>query len=493
MRILLARRHQLSSGTEPQNNSEEKNMRTLAAVAFAAAAVTPCAAQESANMALVGFHDLQARSAYQPVIHKQGERWIAYVGHHGGKSMNPLTGAVELNGTSLVDVTDPRAPKILSHIPGEPGEGERGGAQMVRVCDGATLPRADKSRVYLLRTFGESAHEVWDVTQPEKPQLVTTVVKGLGGTHKSWWECGTGIAYLVSGGEGWRTRRMTQVYDLSDPARPRFIRDFGLPGQQAGAQGPNPTQLHGMISAWPKRNRIYFGYGTSQPGILQIVDRDKLLNGPKEPTDANLRYPEMGHLEMPPIYGAHTAYPLLDLDVAEFAKDQGGGKRDFVVVVNEEVQNECRQPRQMVWIVDVTTESKPLGVASWTVPEASGSFCTRGGRFGAHSSNENMTPIYYRRVVFIAFFNAGVRALDIRDPYHPKEIGYYIPAITQKTAQRCVDFGDVRRCRIAIQTNNVEVDDRGYIYIVDRANTGMHVLQLTGEARNVANWEGVAK
>jgi hypothetical protein len=248
-----------------------------------------------------------------------------------------------------------------------------------------------------------------------------------------------------------------------------------------------------MISAWPKRNRIYFGYGTSQPGILQIVDRDKLLNGPKEPTDANLRYPEMGHLEMPPIYGAHTAYPLLDLDVAEFAKDQGGGKRDFVVVVNEEVQNECRQPRQMVWIVDVTTESKPLGVASWTVPEASGSFCTRGGRFGAHSSNENMTPIYYRRVVFIAFFNAGVRALDIRDPYHPKEIGYYIPAITQKTAQRCVDFGDVRRCRIAIQTNNVEVDDRGYIYIVDRANTGMHVLQLTGEARNVANWEGVAK
>ena len=40
--------------------------------------------------------------------------------------------------------------------------------------------------------------------------------------------------------------------------------------------------------------------------------------------------------------------------------------------------------------------------------------------------------------------------------------------------------------RRAIQTNNVEVDDRGYIYIVDRANTGMHILELGGAARQVA-------
>jgi len=34
----------------------------------------------------------------------------------------------------------------------------------------------------------------------------------------------------------------------------------------------------------------------------------------------------------------------------------------------------------------------------------------------------------------------------------------------------------------------VEVDERGYVYIVDRANTGMHILQLTGEARKAANF-----
>ena len=57
---------------------------------------------EKSNMELVGYSDLQARSAYQPVIQKQGDRWIAYVGHHGGVQPNQLTGKDELNGTSDV-------------------------------------------------------------------------------------------------------------------------------------------------------------------------------------------------------------------------------------------------------------------------------------------------------------------------------------------------------------------------------------------------------
>src|SRR5690349_13035773 len=61
---------------------------------------------ESKNMELVGYSDLQGRSSYQPTIHKQGNRWIAYIGHHGGSAMNTLTGQMEDNGTSIVDVTD---------------------------------------------------------------------------------------------------------------------------------------------------------------------------------------------------------------------------------------------------------------------------------------------------------------------------------------------------------------------------------------------------
>ena len=448
---------------------------------------------EAQNMRLVGYNDLQSRSAYQPTIHKQGDRYIAYIGHHGGtpevpKPINPLTGQPEFNGTSIVDVTDPAHPKYLKHIPGLAGNYEDGGAQMVRVCDGKTLPKADPAKFYMLRVFGGQAQETWDVTDPANPTLLARI-DGLKDTHKNWWECDTGIAYLVAGNPEWRVRRMTEIYDLSDPAHPVKIRDFGLPGQQPGATGAIPADLHGPISTGPQGNRVYFGYGTNKGGVLQIIDREKLLNGPKDPTPENLRYPVVGELNMMPFNGAHTTFPMLKMPIAEFAKDKEGSTRDIVMIVDEQIRNECDEPRQMVWFVDVTIEAHPMVISNFQVPEASGHFCDRGGRFGSHSSNESMAPIFYKKVAFITYFNAGVRAVDVRDPYHPKEIGYFIPAITEATDKRCVKVDGKDRCKVAIQSNNVETDDRGYVYVVDRANTGMHILELTPEAKKAAGIE----
>ena len=181
---------------------------------------------EASNMRLVGYNDLQARSAYQPTIHHQGDRWIAYIGHHGGtdeipEPVNPLTGKAE--PTAPRSSTSPiRAhPKYLHHIPGQEGKYESGGAQMVRVCDGKTLPKGDPNKVYMLRAFGSSgARDLGRRPIPPIRCCVARIGEGLKDTHKNWWECDTGIAYLVSGVPGWRVRRMTQVYDLSDPAHP---------------------------------------------------------------------------------------------------------------------------------------------------------------------------------------------------------------------------------------------------------------------------------
>ena len=431
------------------------------------------------NMVLLGHDDLQGRSSYQPVVRENRGRWIAYVGHHGGKKLNPLTGREEDNGTSIVDVTDPRKPRYLAHVPGEPGQAEQGGAQMVRVCNGSELPKGDKSKVYMLRNFGNKAHEMWDVTTPEKPVRLAVIIEGLKDTHKSWWECDSGIGYLVSGLGDWRTRRMTQIFDLSDPVKPRFIRNFGLVGQQPGATGPVPTELHGLVSTGPKGNRLYFGYGTNKSGVMQIVDRQKLISGPAEPTPENLLAPQVGRLDLNMNNGAHTALPVLGMQVAEFTKDKDQGKRDIVVVVDESLANECTEPRQFVWIADVTDEKTPVVISTFNVAESPGNFCSRGGRFGSHSSNENQQPKYYGKYVFVAWFNAGIRAVDIRDPYHPREAGYYIPATTAKTDKRCVkDAAGAERCKIAIQTNNLDVDDRGYLYAVDRADTGLHIVEF---------------
>jgi hypothetical protein len=350
------------------------------------------------------------------------------------------------------------------------------------------LPRANKSKVYLLRSRGTVSHEMWDVTDPAKPSLMNVVESGLRDTHKSWWECDSGMALLVSGAPGWRAKRMGQVYDLADPSEPQFVRDFGLPGQEPGSTGPQPSDMHGAISTGPKGNRIYAGYGTTKSGVIEILDRDKLIHGPKEPTAANLESPMIARLDLPPDVGAHTTFPMIGVDVPNLGKyGPAISKRNFLLIVGETTDNECQAVEQMMHVFDITDESKIFGISTYYVPEPSGNFCSRGGRFGTHSTNESMTPVFYNRIVFIAYFNAGLRAVDVRDPYNPKEIAYYIPAITDKTDKRCVGTGDAAKCKIAIQTNNVEVDDRGYIYIVDRANTGMHILQLTGDARKIEN------
>jgi hypothetical protein len=454
---------------------------------------------EAHDMELVGHDDLQGRSAYQPTIHQQRGRWIAYVGHHGGRARNPLTGVDEGNGTSIVDVTDPARPRYLAHIPGVPGASAAGGAQMARVCEGSTLPKGAAGKTYLLRTLGnampDSSHEVWDVTDPARPEKVSTVVSGLTSTHKNWWECDTGIAYLVSGDlvrreplavgpSGWRTWRMTKIYDLGDPAKPIFIRDFGLAGQEPGSTGPIPI-AHGTHGPIVFGNRVYFAHGTSAEGMLQIVDRQKLLTGPREPTAANLNFPEISRLYMSPNWGGHTAFPVLGVTIPDWAPNTQGRVRDFVVLVSESIGNECRENRHATFMVDITTEAKPFSVANFQVPESLGNFCRRGGRFGPHSSSESFAPIFYRKLVFIAYFNGGVRAMDVRNPYAPREAAFYIPATTERTAERCVTTNGQRSCKVAIQTNNVEADERGFVYLVDRAKTGMHIVRLTGEARKI--------
>src|SRR5258705_6944342 len=154
-------------------------MAVVVAVLGSALAVTMTAQQkvESRDMTLLGSNDLQARSAYQPIIQKQGDRYIAYIGHHAGTMPNLLNGRMEDNGTSVVDVTNPKAPKYIAHIPGVGDAQGPGQSQMVRACSG--LPKADRNKTFLLRPIGTSGHEVWHVTTPENPTKVSTAVTGL--------------------------------------------------------------------------------------------------------------------------------------------------------------------------------------------------------------------------------------------------------------------------------------------------------------------------
>lgn len=468
---------------------------------------------EKKNIRWVGHNDLQARSAYQPTIQKQGNRYIAYVGHHTGLVLNPLNGVTEFSGTSIVDVTDPRRPQYLAHIPGVDavagGFSESGGAQMTRVCSGDVLPQGTPGKVYLLRSLGSISHQIWDVTNPASPSLLSTVMSGLTNTHKNFWECETGIAYLVAGAgagspnpDGWKVNQHMVVYNLANPAAPQYIRDFGLAGTNPTSSLPVPAgaSLHGPISV-PSKNRIYLAMGVNRSGNIQILDRSKVLpppwgnaviSDPVRPTDAELQAAQLGLLQMPSDAGAHTTFPLFDIPVPAFANHTNprAGLRNLIVMVSESFNARCQDFPQLASIIDATEEKRMWPLSTMMVDERTGNppFCSRGARFAAHSSNESFYAPWYGKLIATSWFNAGTRIWDIRDPYHPQEVAYFIPPANDKTSLSCAPGSNPPSdCKANVMTNNVELDDRGLIYAVDRANSGMDILSLSGSAANIVS------
>jgi len=155
-----------------------------------------------------------------------------------------------------------------------------------------------------------------------------------------------------------------------------------------------------------------------------------------------------------------------------------------------------RPAPHLAFLLDITHEAPPWPLSTFRVQETQGDYCGRGGRFGAHSSAESFYPPYYGKIAVLAWFNAGVRIWDIRDPFAIHEVGYFVPPANQNTVPTCSnaetreggEFGTqtaTSTCKKAGVTNNVEIDDRGLIYGADRAGGGLHILRLTGNAAQI--------
>ena len=495
---------------------------------------------EQKNMRRVGHADLQGRASYHPTfkVYPDG-RVIAFAGTHSSATSsginpdsnipkpNPLKGgAIEPNGTMIVDISDPRRPVEKFHIPG-PAAGAQ--TQSNRVCLGSELPGGTPGRVYLMRNvqtnnLAISGYEVWDVTNVSSPTLVGEM-RNLRNTHKLWWECKTGIAYLP-GSRGapaprWRQGQSMIIADWSVPAKPQYLRTFGLPNGQPGGVGPIPPSLHGPISAFehPQRlqplaraagaddvvgNRLYLAYGVGDDGVLQVLDRKKLLPAPfgtwtgstDEPTNADLEAPQTSILWMSPDQGGHTSFPVFGIQPKSYGDFTEFLTRDIVLLASESTADRCQEAPHWSFIVDVTVENSktappgtriqqnvwqgPMVLSTLSLdPRAGekfprGNYCKRGARFGVHSSEENFANPFYPRVTFLAYFTGGVRAYDIREPQAPVEIGFYVPESNALTEPD------------GYMTNNLEVDNRGYVIAVDRNGAGMDIIELRGKAKKIA-------
>jgi hypothetical protein len=501
---------------------------------------------EAKNMHRVGHVDLQGRASYHPnvIVYPDG-RTIAFLGTHSSSTPsgvlpdptapkpNPLLpgSPVQPNGTMIVDMTDPSNPVEKFHIPGPIANGSAQ-TQSNRMCLGSDLPHGTPGHVYLMRNVqvgntAVSGYEVWDVTDVKAPTQVSAI-RGLRNTHKLWWECKTGIAYLpgsrdvpASSGQRWRQGQSMVIVDWSNPsASPVYLRTFGLPGGQPGATGPVATSLHGPISAYEHPNaaarlargataddiignRVYAAWGVGDDGVMQILDRKKLLPppygtsaaNPDTPTEADLLAPQAGILYMSPDQGGHTSMPVFGVQPPSYAKYAEFKTRDIVLLASEATSDLCQEAPHWSFVVDVTVENSktsppgtrvepnvwqgPMVLSTMSVDPRlgekypRGNYCDRGARFGTHSSEENFRNPLYGKLTTIAYFTGGVRVWDIREPQAPVEVAFYVPQANANTSPD------------GYMTNNVEVDDRGYVVVVDRNGAGMDILQLMGPARNI--------
>ena len=352
---------------------------------------------------------------------------LPYVGHQpnarGGdeeRLLNPITGELEINGTSLIDISDPTEIKLVAEIRGTPPDSCGPG------CGGPFKYRA----------------------------------------HKGYWSQESGYYYTASGEPGFRNTSL-QIWDLRDPSNPKFAARAWLPGLK---ETEDEALYEGQYVHHPivdeANNRMYIGFRRSGwMGAWDISDRSN---------------PTMiwSYDTSPPGRGPHTISPIVYDDLGQYFK--GNALPHNFVFVTDEAGTPDLTPcengvRGKSYMFDVTAESHPMPVSTFQVP--TGNFCDKGGRFGPHQHAEQRNGRINRhedRIAWIAYFNAGVRVADLSDPYHLTELGYYIPKTNEYSYPMAGDN------KTAIQINDVTLDHRGLAYASDRVGTGMFVFEYTG-------------
>jgi len=441
---------------------------------------------EKKNVKLVGYNDLQGRETLQITVNGN---W-AFAGHLNDfynvppkQKLNPITGFMEWNGTSILEISNPARPKLVWHIPNDISANSRS----VQVVYNYGSPPRD----YLIRNSeggGVWKYQIFDITDrgtnPINIHLVGEILgsppnscgPGCGGlftngTHKGWWCKDSGLFYSASNEPGFVSNHLV-IHDLADPANPVFVSRGWIPGQKVGDTEPAVGNFHHPVVD-EANHRLYSGFrGTGEVVIYDITN-------PATPTIVSY----VG--TQPPFRATHTAAPVVyDVvqDIEEEALprkyllvcDEGGGGdyTDFPNVI-----------RPVTFMFDISDERNPFNVSIWQVP--SEPFRFKGGRFGPHNFHETVNGKlndFKSKIVWFAYFNAGARVVDISNPYQMKEVGYYIPEPTANS-HPITPINAAKPEPTVIQTNDVDVDSRGLAYVVDRTGAGLHVLEYTGNKK----------
>ena len=389
------------------------------------------------NVEVLGYHDLEGRPAFKLAMQEVNGRWYLYLAHLWHR------------GWSVLDVTDPTTPQLVTYIPGP----ENTWTIQIQVAEGKMITALERIAPGWGGVDGQAFAEgffIFDVSEPTKPRRIGHFQTGSTGTHRNFYDGGNFI-HAAAGAPG-MAGKIYRIVDIADPAKPREVGQFSLPEQASGAATSGlKFSLHGP--AHIEGTRAYLPYGDGGAIILDIseLSRPRLIS-------------QLAFRGITATQGIHT-FLLLP-------------RRKIALINDEAIRENGDENLNMAGVVDISNELQLRLISLFPLPEPPAetglnNFYEKGGRFGPHNQHHpNHQACLEERddMAYLTYFNAGLRIYDIRDPRAPKEIAYFIPPDPKTRI-------GTKPSQLVAQTEDVLVDRRGCVYISDK-NQGIYILKL---------------
>lgn len=424
------------------------------------------------NFEPVGYTDLDGRPAFKMSIKEQDGRWYLFAAH------------IFHSGLTVLDVTDPKNPRPLTFIPEDPNsftlQVDLSGDIMITSLEKNFLDPTTQGK-----PFSEGV-QIWNIKNPENPKRLGHFKTGGTGTHRNFYAGGQ-YMHLAAGMPGYNGN-IYVIVDISDPANPVEAGRWWVKGQhEAGGEklglgaDSDPinhhhdhnmlTMDHGLCGTdadislhgppYIIGNKAYLSYGSAGLIILDISD----VKNPKQ----------LGNLDFSPPFnskfGVHGVLPY---------------QNEQLAFANSESVTYDKGPLHHASIIDISNPQKPilLGLLPEPVPPENSTykdFFEKGGWRGPHNINHlqhNPDVEKFGNLLYITYFNAGLRAFDISNPRLPQEVGYFMAPEPSKR------IGYLPHGKLVLQAEDVLVDRRGYAYISHK-NQGIWIVKYTGETPKI--------
>jgi len=182
----------------------------------------------------------------------------AYVGHQNGPE-----------GTTILDVSDPRKPKIVGRlmVPNELTHTHK-----VRVVGDLMVTNSEHQPGSGRRNeFKDAGFRIYDIADPANPRLVTFVQTFGKGVHR--FDLDESYAYISTEMEGFVGNTLV-IYDIRHPSRPVEVSRWWMHGQNVGGgEPPHPKGTeHRLHHAMRSGDQMYAGCWASGVAIIDVSD-----------------------------------------------------------------------------------------------------------------------------------------------------------------------------------------------------------------------------